>query len=88
MDHENCRYLLDSLSPYLDHELGEELCSEIERHLAGCENCRVVVDTLRKTVDLYHESLADSSTPDEVRQRLYLRLDLQDYLKKDQSPAL
>jgi anti-sigma factor RsiW len=81
MDRDTCHCLLDSLSPYLDHELSQEICSEIERHLADCENCRVVVDTLRKTVDIYHESSSDPHAPEDVLQRLYLRLDLQDYMK-------
>ena len=46
-EHGECRYLLGSLSDYVDATLEGELCAEIERHLAECENCRVVVDTLR-----------------------------------------
>lgn len=58
MDHdmtEMCRGLKDQLSAYLDGELESALCAEIEQHLKGCDNCRVVIDTLNKTITLYRE---------------------------------
>ncbi len=45
MDREICNQLLADLSAYLDGEMSAELCTEIEHHLTGCEDCRVVVDT-------------------------------------------
>ncbi len=80
MDREECRQLLGSLSEYVNGSLEEALCAEIERHLAECENCRVVVDTLNKTIYLYHESASQVSVPDEVRRRLFKRLNLDDIL--------
>jgi predicted anti-sigma-YlaC factor YlaD len=79
-EHGNCRYLLGSLSDYIDATLEGEICAEIERHLEECENCRVVVDTLRKTVYLVHATNCDPAMPEDVRERLYKRLDLDDYL--------
>jgi len=76
----NCRYLLDSLSDYIDNQLEEELCRELEKHLAGCENCKIVVDTLRKTVYLYQVTTAQPELPNEIRQRLYQKLDMSDFL--------
>jgi anti-sigma factor RsiW len=78
-DHSNCRQLLGSLSDYIDGELDESLCMEIESHMADCENCRVVVDTLRKTVLLYH-ALPEEALPEAVEQRLFRRLELGDFL--------
>jgi len=81
-DHEDCSYLLGSLSEYVDGTLGEMLCEEIERHVADCEDCRVVIDTLEKTIYLYHATaeLEPPSVPDDVKERLYKRLDLDDFL--------
>ena len=79
IEHElsKCRTLLGSLSEYMDGTLGEELCEELERHVAECENCHVVVNTLRKTIDLYHVSAADpNGVPGVVRERLYRTLNL------------
>ena len=80
MEHHNCRHLLGSLSEYVDGTLQDDLCAELERHLAGCENCRVVVDTLNKTITLYHDAAGQSTAPQDVRQRLFKRLDLDDFI--------
>ena len=79
IDHVTCLDLLDGLSDYLDGEAPGELCAEIERHLAECHKCRIVVDTLRKTVTLYHQ-LPQPEMPAQARERLYKRLDLAEYL--------
>jgi len=79
MSENNCHHLLAQLSDYIDGEASAEICAEIEQHLQDCENCRVVVDTLRQTISLYH-TLPQPKLPEEVRQRLYKSLDLEDYL--------
>jgi predicted anti-sigma-YlaC factor YlaD len=80
-EHDNCRHLLGSLSDYVDTTLEGEICAEIERHLSECENCRVVVDTLRKTVSIVHTTHSDPKMPEDVRVRLYKRLDLDEYIR-------
>ncbi len=77
----DCRQMLSRLSDYVDGELDEALCRELELHMAGCENCRIVVDTLRMTVDLVHTAPAPD-LPEEVRTRLYVSLRLDPYLKR------
>ena len=80
-DYSRCQSLLASLSDYVDGALGEELCADIERHIAGCRDCHIVVDTLRKTIYLYHATSAESANvPEVVRERLYRTLNLEDYL--------
>ena len=78
---QHCKDLLGTLSDYVDGTLKQELCAELEKHLAGCNNCRIVVNTLRKTVELYRESSEPEDLPEEIRQRLYFRLNLEDFLK-------
>ncbi|MGD2077028.1 MAG: zf-HC2 domain-containing protein [Chloroflexota bacterium] len=75
----DCQHLLGDLSDYLDGEASDELCAEIEQHMANCEDCRIVVDTLGKTVRLYHD-LPRPSLPADARERLYHSLDLDTYL--------
>jgi len=79
-EHDDCQALLDSLSDFVDGDLHEKLCAEIERHLGTCENCRIVVDTLRKTINLYQITSTPPTIPKDVRKRLYRRLYLEDYL--------
>jgi anti-sigma factor RsiW len=71
-----CQHYLQSLSEYVDGTLSEELCRELESHMAECENCRIVVNTLTKTVSLYHQ-LPSPEMPSDVRERLYKVLDIQ-----------
>lgn len=79
----NCRDMLKELSAYLDGELEEALCREIEQHMAECENCRVVVDTLRRTILLYRQ-LPMEPLPSAVEERLFRRLDLSEFLTSTQ----
>jgi anti-sigma factor (TIGR02949 family) len=78
-----CHDLLGNLSEFIDGTLKEELCNQIRQHMQGCENCRIVVDTLRKTVNLYQATAAQSPVvPEEVRERLYHSLALDEFLNK------
>lgn len=78
----SCHELISSLSDFIDGELEAELCAKIERHLAECQNCRIVVDTLRKTITLYQQTSFDTEMPTEVRSRLFKRLNLEDLLDR------
>jgi len=76
----NCKQLFDSLSEFVDGTLQQAFCDEIERHIANCENCRVVIDTLKKTIYLYHETAGEPTIPSDVRTRLFQRLNLDDFI--------
>lgn len=84
MDHEHysCNELLSNLSSYIDGDLNDDLCGELQKHLAGCENCRVVYDTTTRTIYMYQNNPSDQALPAGVRERLYSKLNLDDLLKK------
>jgi anti-sigma factor RsiW len=88
MTHEHkCNQYLPGLSDFIDGELSPELCIELERHLAECERCRVVVNTTRKTIELYQSNQDINETPADVKERLYKRLNLEDFLVQlDETP--
>ena len=65
----NCKALLRELSNYLDGELDPTLVQELEKHIKDCDDCRLVVDTTRKTIELYCNSKPLPLLAD-VRQRL------------------
>lgn len=48
-----CGEVREKLSDYIDQETLDEICREIEAHLAHCDGCRVEVDTVKKTIMLY-----------------------------------
>lgn len=74
-EHTHCEDMLGVLSEYVDGEIDAGLCAEIDRHLAECGNCRIMVDTLRKTIILYRE-YGHEDVPVEAKDRLYKVLNL------------
>lgn len=69
----NCRGVIRELVEYLDGDLDRAAISDIEVHLARCEDCRLVVDTTRKTIDIFCKA-EPIPLPDDVRQRLHQAL--------------
>ena len=79
---QHCKELLSSISEYIDGSLNEQLCAELESHLNGCDNCRVVVNTLKKTIEIYHDQVSQDTAPQDVKDRLFVKLNLDDYMNK------
>jgi predicted anti-sigma-YlaC factor YlaD len=65
-----CAEYLNDLNDYLDGELDESLCAEIEAHVGECRNCKLMIDTLRQTVKLCRESGECESLPEDISRRL------------------
>lgn len=78
-EHIHCGDLLGQLSDFLDGEARQAVCKAIETHMLDCPDCRIMVDTLRKTIHLYREQDSGTVLPDDVRQRLIISLDLEDW---------
>ena len=76
--HASCQEMLADISEYVDGSARQALCDEIERHMAECPDCRVVVDTLKKTIYLYRQQEDSYQMPPEARQRLFRSLHLDD----------
>jgi anti-sigma factor RsiW len=79
-----CSGLLRDLVDYLDGELAPELVERLEEHLCDCIDCRVVVDTTRKTVEVYRQTEA-VPLPEDLRQRLYQLFTLAEATSSDWS---
>ncbi len=45
-----CKAMFAELSNYLDEELDDSLCEELEKHLDGCGPCKVFLATLEATI--------------------------------------
>ena len=84
LTHLNCEALLGVLSEYIDGSLAPELCREIEKHMAGCDNCRAVFNTTKRKIDLVRDT-DNSPVPQDVRERLFKRLSLDDFI--DHTPS-
>ena len=66
----NCTDLLSQLTDYFDDQLSPELREEVRTHTAGCQHCKVVLDTTHQTIEVYkgNEIYEVSS---ELRERLH-----------------
>lgn len=79
MPEPRCRDFCKQLSDYIDGELAASLCLELEQHLADCPNCRIVVNTTRKTVSLYRRT-GPAELPAGVSERLWLAIERAGFL--------
>ena len=68
-DAKNCREMITNLNDFIDGDLAPELCLEIKQHLGNCQNCRLMVDSLKQTVKLSCDG-KDMPIPQELELRL------------------
>lgn len=69
----NCKGVIREISNYLDGDLDPQTKVDLEHHLEHCEDCRLVVDTTRKTVEVLCDS-QPLALPKEVSSRLHQAL--------------
>jgi len=65
-----CKTIIVELANYLDEDLDPGLRAEIEQHLDKCKDCRLIVDTTKKTIQIYCNS-EPAPLPENTRQRLH-----------------
>jgi anti-sigma factor RsiW len=66
----NCQDIFNELTEYLDGAIDAATRAELERHLTKCKKCRYVVDTTRKTIEIFCNA-EPAPLPPDVRQRLH-----------------
>lgn len=66
---DDCRKVHELLGDYLDQDLRDALCAELEKHMDDCPDCRVHVDSVKKVIRLYREAKGDD-LPVDIRIRL------------------
>lgn len=65
-----CHDLLRMLNDYVDGDIDPGICKEFDKHLAGCNPCRIVVDNIRQTIVLY-KGEREYAIPTACRKRLH-----------------
>jgi anti-sigma factor RsiW len=65
----NCTDFLAKLTDYFDGHIDPMLLAEVKEHLGSCHHCEVVVDTTRKTIDVYRGS-ETYEFPEELADRM------------------
>ena len=61
---------MKEISGYLDDELTQDLKRTLETHLTYCNHCHAVLDSTKKTIELYCDGKL-FSLPEDVRLRLH-----------------
>jgi anti-sigma factor RsiW len=51
-----CNDFLKELSDYLDGRITEDLKTELDEHLHWCHECHVVMNTTKKTIEIYRDN--------------------------------
>jgi RNA polymerase sigma-70 factor, ECF subfamily len=64
-----CKAMFAELSDYLDEQLDDSFCEELERHMTGCEPCQAFVATLEATIEQCRHSAGDVPPPKAARLR-------------------
>lgn len=77
-----CDEHFEALKDYLDGDAKEEICRAIEEHLHECPKCRVHVNTLKGTIELY-KSLGGKKMPAGAKERLHKILKIDPKWLKD-----
>jgi anti-sigma factor RsiW len=49
----NCTDFLAKLTDFFDGNIEADLMVEVKEHLGSCHHCEVVVDSTRKTIEVY-----------------------------------
>jgi RNA polymerase sigma-70 factor (ECF subfamily) len=61
-----CKAMFAELSNYLDEQLDDSLCEELERHLKGCEPCEAFLSSLKVTVEQCRRSPSERPAPEKA----------------------
>ena len=69
-----CKQFLQELNDYLDPNTDAALKIRLEAHVSECPNCFVIVDTTRKTLEVY-KGVEPQAIPEDVKDRLLRALD-------------
>ncbi len=66
----NCKKTLTGMSEYVDNDLKGAGKKSLESHLANCKSCMAVLNTLKKTIEIFRVSTPrmSKSMAQEVRQ--------------------
>lgn len=64
-----CKEFLQELNDYLDDAVDVQLRQHIEAHITECPNCFVILDTTKKTIQVY-KGVQPQVLPDAVHVRL------------------
>ena len=66
----NCKDFLNELTDYLDGNISVSVRAELDEHLHWCRDCHVVLNTTKKTIEIYRDNRI-YELPETLRQQLH-----------------
>lgn len=69
-----CKQFLQELNDYLDESIGPDIRRELQAHVNECPNCFVIVDTTKKTLEIY-KGMQPQPVPEHIKSRLMAALE-------------
>lgn len=76
-----CKQFLQELNDYLDPSIDPETKRHLESHVAACPNCFVVVDTTKRTIQVY-KGMEPKTVPEDLKNRLWAAIERKIAAKK------
>ena len=70
--------LYKQICDYLGCDIDSSPCKQIQDYLAECPGCKVYVDKVKKTVNLYKTIDNCNDIPDDVCNKLFISLNIGD----------
>jgi anti-sigma factor (TIGR02949 family) len=69
-----CKQFLQELNDFLDPNCDPETRRHLEKHVTECPNCFVIVDTTKKTMQVY-KGCQPQAIPEDIKTRLWKALE-------------
>lgn len=59
----SCKRIFAALSEYLDEHVDQSMCTEIEKHISGCQPCEAFIADLERTIERLQHYQGDEPDP-------------------------
>jgi anti-sigma factor (TIGR02949 family) len=69
-----CKQFLQELNDFLDESTDRDMKQRLQAHVNECPNCFVIVDTTRRTLEVY-KGMEPQAVPENVKTRLWAALE-------------
>ena len=66
-----CDDIMKMLNDYVDGEMDPAVCENLQEHMAKCNPCKIVVDNIRMTIQLYQNDVKIHELPITFRKKMH-----------------
>lgn len=82
MKHDDHKEKIKKICDLMGEDLDSPACQAMMEHINACPTCKVYYDTMKKTVFLCRENDCPEEIPDDVKDRLFKVLNLEEFKEK------